>query len=128
MGRQKAAREEDKRTMPSWLLQLALLAVVVTHGLATVVELGADDHYAGPDGYAASAFMPKNQSVLRFVRASKEQCRLLCNKDPKCKGFKFGGGGCSLMAPISKEAKGKGVAKKAAAKARRAKERAAKSK
>merc|ERR1712072_1264431 len=129
MGRRIAwwRRMREELKMPSRQLQLVLLAVVMTHSLTTAVDLGEEDtlhtldEYAGPDGYAASAVIPKKQVLLKFVRGTKASCKSLCDQNKNCKGFKYGSGGCSLMGAQTKEMIQKERAKKAAQKAKEAK-------
>jgi len=88
--------------MPSRLLLLALLAVlavlaVQASGDDSDPDLGEEVYFAGPNGYAHSSVMPGHLSVLMFMKTSKEECKIQCDREEKCQGFKYGGGGCSLM-------------------------------
>merc|ERR1711988_1517706 len=97
-------RKTEMRLVNS--LQPVLLAVLLVHGFSSstedeaVIDLNDSRNvhdYAGPNGFAASTRMPKNERVLRFMKASKTQCKRACDADPKCVGFKQSNSGCSLM-------------------------------
>jgi len=86
--------------MPSGYLQLALVLVLAVHTLGEeeAPGLGEEMYFQGTiNGYVHSSVQPPHLSVIVFSKVSKKACAMQCNDDDKCKGFKYGGEGCSLM-------------------------------